>query len=232
MNKPAFIEHPWERAGVITPGLPILPHGVERHPVPGGGSRAIPVFKGDKVSVLNKEGLQPAALVHFAPDRSSDAGRMGATGQGRPSAIIETLANGSPSGAKVLAALSKAGFDIAMGDGFSAFDEGAHAGDMADFSCEMDGLLLVAAPGGPMRPDCQDVPSELILYVQRHDPDMGKGNGGPPDPLADPLHDINIQPGQAKPYEVKKGEFIQILDVKGRECSDFQAFSARALDKA
>ena len=33
---PVF-ETPYERAGVITPGLPILPHGTERHPVPGGG---------------------------------------------------------------------------------------------------------------------------------------------------------------------------------------------------
>ena len=51
-----FIEHPWERAGVITPGLPILPHGVERHPVPGGGSRAVPISKGDEISILDKEG--------------------------------------------------------------------------------------------------------------------------------------------------------------------------------
>ena len=35
--KPVF-EVPWERSGVIAPGLPILPHGIERHPVPGGGS--------------------------------------------------------------------------------------------------------------------------------------------------------------------------------------------------
>ena len=32
-------------------------------------------------------------------------------------------------------------------------------------------------------------------------------------------------------FEVKKGEYIQVLDVQGRECSDFQAFSLRALDR-
>ena len=58
MNKPSFIEHPWEKRGVIAPGLPILPHGVERHPVPGGGSRAVPIYKGDEISILDKEGLQ------------------------------------------------------------------------------------------------------------------------------------------------------------------------------
>ena len=63
MNKASFIEHPWERRGVITPGLPILPHGVERHPVPGGGARAIPIHKGDEISVLDKEGVQAGELV-------------------------------------------------------------------------------------------------------------------------------------------------------------------------
>ncbi|MEO0992932.1 MAG: DUF1989 domain-containing protein, partial [Pseudomonadota bacterium] len=62
-------------------------------------------------------------------------------------------------------------------------------------------------------------------------PGPGKGGLAPPDPLADPVHDINIQPGDAKAYEVAKGEFIQILDVQGRECSDFQAFSRAALDR-
>ena len=106
MKKPAFIEHPWERKGVIAPGLPILPHGVERHPVPGGGSRALPIFKGDEISVLDKDGLQRGELVFFAPDKSSDSAMLGAKGRGRPAATIETLANGSGSGARVLKALA------------------------------------------------------------------------------------------------------------------------------
>ena len=155
-----FIEHPWERAGVITPGLPILPHGVERHPVPGGGSRAIPISKGDEISVLDKEGLQQGELVFFAPDRSSDAAYLGARGQGRPQGIIDTLANGSPSGAKVLRALEAAGFDIGKGDGIAIFAEGSTPGETAQFTAECDGLLICAAPGGPMLPEAQNAPTE------------------------------------------------------------------------
>ena len=225
-----FIEHPWERAGVITPGLPILPHGVERHPVPGGGSRAIPISKGDEISVLDKEGLQQGELVFFAPDRSSDAAYLGARGQGRPQGTIDTLANGSPSGAKVLRALEAAGFDIGKGDGIAIFAEGSTPGETAQFTAECDGLLICAAPGGPMLPEAQNAPTELMLYVRRSDPGLAKSSATPPDPLADPLLDHNIQPGQAHAYEVKAGEYIQILDVQGRECSDFQAFSLRALD--
>ena len=74
-------------------------------------------------------------------------------------------------------------------------------------------------------------PTELVLYVRRADPAIANEEIGPTEPLADPLQDFNIQPGNAQFYEVKAGEFIQVLDVKGRECSDFQAFSMRALDK-
>jgi aminomethyltransferase len=118
--RPLF-EVPFERHGVIAPGLPILPRGVERHPVPGGGSRAVPVHAGDEILILDREGLQPGELVMFAPDRRSAAALLGATGHGRPDAIIATLANGSPSGAKVLRALEKSGFDLASGDAVRVF---------------------------------------------------------------------------------------------------------------
>ncbi len=226
-----IVEVPWERKGIRAPGLPILPHGVERYPVPGGGSRAVAVRAGDEIMVLDREGLQPGELVFFAPDRRSDAAMLGARGHGHPTATIRTLAGGAPSGARVMKALTSAGFDIKTGDAIRVFGEGSRSGDTASFTAECDGLLIIAAPGGPMRPDAQDTPSELILYIRRATPGNESAYIGPPDPLADPLLDMNIQPGNATPYEVRKGQYIQILDIKGRECSDFQAFSLRALDK-
>ena len=231
MNVTPKFEVPWERKGVLNPGLPILPHGVERHPVPGGGTRSVAIRRGDEIIVLDREGLQVAELVFFAPDKTSDAARLGAQGQGRPEATIATLANGSPSGKKVLKALDAAGFDIGKGDAIRVLGEGSRPGDMASFVAETDGLLIVAAPGGPMAPQSSEVPTELIVYIRRANPGAAKDGLAPPDPLADPLQDQNILPGNAWTYEVKKGEYIQILDVKGRECSDFQAFSLRALDK-
>ncbi|MFA3916625.1 DUF1989 domain-containing protein [Ruegeria hyattellae] len=228
--KPQF-EAPFERRGVLAPGLPILPHGTERHPVPGAGSRAVQITKGDTITLLDRDGMQPAEMVFFAPDRSSDAAMLGTQGNGRPDGVIATLANGAPSGCKVLRALEVAGFDIVQGDAVQAFSDGSRPGDMAHFVAESDGLLIVAAPGEAMRPEEQNPPTEIILYVQRAAPGLQKPDIGPPDPLADPLHDINIHPGNAHSYEVKAGEFIQILDIKGRECSDFQAFSRRALDQ-
>lgn len=231
MNVRPVFETPFERKGILTPGLPILPHGTERHPVPGGGSRAVPVFKGDQISVRDQQGLQTGELVFFAPDGTSTASMIGAENSGTPSGVQLVLKNGSKSGKKVLAALAVAGFDLGHAEAVKIFKDGSLAGDTEHFSASCDGLLIVAAPGGPMRPENQNTPSELILYIRRANPDDAKSEIGPPDPLADPLQDMNVQPGHAQPFEVKKGEYIQIVDVKGRECSDFQAFSTRALDK-
>lgn len=225
------LEVPFERKGILTPGLPILPHGVERHPIPGGGSCTLPVYAGDEITVLNREGLQRGEMVFYSAQGKSDAGMLGATGTGRPDGILSVLANGSKSGAKVLKALAATGFDLGQGDGISVFRHGAMAGDMENYAATCDGLLIAAAPGGPMNPADQDTPTELTLYIRRANPKDAKRDIGPPDPLADPVLDFNILPGNATAYEVKKGQYIQILDVKGRECSDFQALSMRALDK-
>jgi len=52
-----------------------------------------------------------------------------------------------------------------------------------------------------------------------------------PEPMADPLQELRIKAATASAYFVKAGEFIQIIDVAGRQCTDFQAFAARKVDK-
>ena len=225
---------PFERVTALgaarVPGLPILPHGTERHPVPGGGSRAVRIEAGDEIWIVDREGLQPAELTFFAPDGRSDAGMIGARGAGSPLGLQRALAS-DPSGRRVLRALEAAGFDIGRADAVRLFADGSRAGDHAVFHAQRDGLLIVCAPGEPMDPGAQTPPTEILLYVRRANPGPAKGGLAPPEPLADPLLDLNIQPGQAKAYEVRAGQFIQILDVQGRECSDFQAFGLRALDR-
>jgi len=228
--QPVF-ETPYERRGVLTPGTPILPHGVERHPVPGGGSRSVAIHTGDEISLLNVDGQQVAEFVFFTPDGNSDPQRLGAKENGTPTGIQNTLAHGGSSGQRVLAALKAARFDLGVAAAVRVFNEATAAGELQTYYADCDGLLVVAAPAEPMQPDQQNAPTELVLYVRRAAPKSGKEAVAPTDPLATPLQDFNIQPGNAKAFEVKKGQYIQILDVQGRECSDFQALSMRALDK-
>ena len=68
MNIFSKFERPAEERGVLLPGIPIIPHGVERHIVPGGGRRGIRIDKGDTSSVVDREGLQMAEMVFFLPN--------------------------------------------------------------------------------------------------------------------------------------------------------------------
>ncbi|MEM9583648.1 MAG: DUF1989 domain-containing protein [Pseudomonadota bacterium] len=52
-----------------------------------------------------------------------------------------------------------------------------------------------------------------------------------PDPLGKIVDEWRIPRGTAKAYSVKKGQFIQVIDVEGQQCSDFMAMRASALDK-
>jgi glycine cleavage system T protein (aminomethyltransferase) len=228
--RPGF-ETPYERRGIITPGLPVLPHGVERYPVAGGGSRAVQIEAGDEVTVVDREGLQPVEMVFFSPDGSSDASRIGAKGGHAPKGLQAALVNGGASAQRVLMALDASGFDLGRADGIRLFGDGSRAGESASFQASAPGLLIVCATGGPMHAHHQVVPTEIILYVRRANPGPGKGGLLAADPLADPLLDHNIQPGNAFAYEVRAGQYIQIMDVQGRECTDFQVFAMRELDR-
>ncbi len=91
---------------------------------------------------------------------------------------------------------------------------------------------MVSAPGGLMDVERQNTATDLLLFVQRAHPPQYKAGSTPlPDPLRDPLQDIRVKAATARAYVVKAGEYIQIIDVDGRQMTDFQCFSARKLDK-
>lgn len=51
-----------------------------------------------------------------------------------------------------------------------------------------------------------------------------------PPPLGKVLDEFTIRRGSAQSYEIPRGAYVQIMDVEGRQCSDFMAFNAKALD--
>ena len=221
---------PARRGSVLLPGLPVLPPNVERHVVPGGGTRTLSLDAGDELTLIDREGRQPCELVVFDASGHSDPGLIGATATGRPLGIQAILRSPEPSAKRVVDGLASRGLDIGRAAAVRCFGDESRAGESASFVANTPVTLVAGAPGGPMPVDAQCAPSDIVLYVRRETRTNDKPAHGPPPPLAEPLEDVNIQPGNARGYEVKAGQLIQIVDVKGRECTDFQAFSLRALD--
>ena len=221
---------PARRGSTMLPGLPRLRLGVERHPISALGSVTVELAAGDRVTLVDPEGGQPGELVAFTAEGRSDAGLLGKVSAGRPEGLMDLLQRGDGSAARLKRFLESRGLDLARAEAVKAFGPESRAGAAVSYVAERDLTLVVAAPGADMAPEAQNAPTGLTLFVERAAPQNRPRLAAPP-PLAEPLRDDTIAPGAAMAYEVKAGEWIQILDVQGRECSDFQAFSARALEK-
>jgi aminomethyltransferase len=100
-------------------------------------------------------------------------------------------------------------------------------GTHVELTADRDTQLLVAAPGGRVV-DGELPGTELLIEVRRASP-RRREDVELPAPLAEPRLDFRINAATASSYEVRKGEFIQVIDVHGRQCSDFLAFHAEKL---
>ena len=59
---------------IRNPGLNILPPGVERHVVNGGGLTAFQTFPDDEIEIINNEGNQICEIICFNKNGNSDVG--------------------------------------------------------------------------------------------------------------------------------------------------------------
>jgi aminomethyltransferase len=96
------------------------------------------------------------------------------------------------------------------------------------FSVRSEAAVVVAAPGGRVV-DGDWPASALVVELRRAEP-RGRDEAELPAPLAEPRLDFRVDRASALSYEVREGEYIQIIDVAGRQCSDFLAFHAHKLD--
>jgi aminomethyltransferase len=71
-------------------------------------------------------------------------------------------------------------------------------------------------------------PSDLLIEVRRTQPRQPRERYLPP-PLADPVLEMLVDSSTALAYEVEPGQYIQVIDIEGQQCSDFLAFDSAAL---
>jgi aminomethyltransferase len=212
------------------PGVPALPLGTERYRCKGGGSLALRVEPGDVVMVTDSEGSQICELTFLDERGRFEPAGLGATFSGDASGLKGILLSGDQGAHRLKRALERRGADMATAGAIRLFGAATPAGSTAEFTVAFKGLLLVCAPGAAMSPESQDTATPVEVRIRRSTIVRDYASALP-EPLADPIEDIRIRAATASAYFVRAGEFIQIIDVYGRQCTDFQAFSARKVDK-
>ena len=221
---------PPKPSSVIKPQVFSMPPGTERYTVEGQGAALIPIETGDRITVINDEGGQRCEIVVCDPKGKVDAGIIGASTHGGAGGLKALLDSDNQSLRGLRMGLDARRIDLASAQAVHLFEGSTPAKTEASFTATRDGAVIIAAPAGVMDFEAQDTATPLTVMIKRA---VLKSHARfeLPDPLADPIADIRVHTQTAEAFFVKAGDYIQIIDVDGRQCTDFECFSARKLDK-
>lgn len=210
--------------------------GRERYVVRGGAVIAVSLAAGDRLEIIDPEGRQPVHLLAVAADGYDGENGCNLTASlGIPTnttaaTIAAQLQVPNTGAAKIRTLLQSRGVDLARAAASELLSGDTPAGANVTLTCEQAVVCLIAAPGTPMPVTGHQPPTDLMVFVHRHAPMRTPADELPP-PLADSQQSLRVHASTAIAYEVKAGDFIQIVDVSGRQCSDFQCFDQRQLQQ-
>ena len=227
----SVVAGPPKPSAILQPRAFSMPPGTERYVVAGSGAILVPIETGDMITIENTEGGQICEILAADAKGKFDPTILGVSDPGQPAqGLLQMLASQNPSLQSLRMGLTARGLNLAQANGIRLFEETTPAKTMQKFTAKRDGIVMIAAPGGVMDFDLQNTTTPLTVMIRRS-VIKSIARFELPDPLADPVADIRIHSSTAQSYFVKAGDYIQILDVDGRQCTDFQCFSARKLDK-
>lgn len=193
---------PGRRLALVAPGAAVL----------------IDLAPGEAASIIDPEGGQPVLLAALAGSGNGGTAPVQFKGDEPPESDAATLAEFLSDRQGKLLALR--GRDLAAAPCW-ALVPGDAGERLALEALSAVTLIVAAAPGA------DGLASELEVAVER-----AIGGNAPilPEPLWDPVAEFIVDRRTARSYELAQGQFVQIVDIEGRQCSDFQAFPRRALD--
>jgi aminomethyltransferase len=212
-----------ERPKLRSSGLLLPEPGTERYRVKGGGSTTVALNAGDEATIIDIEGRQRCELVVLGQHGKEDAMALGAKAAGQS----EFLASLLESDEELLHFFDRLRVETREVAAVHLFGGETRPGTQETFKVERDVVCVVIAAGGPMPVDEQSPPTDLRVVVKRAAATRASEMVLPF--LAEPTLDLRVSKATARSYDVKAGDYIQIVDVAGRQCSDFLAFDSRRL---
>ena len=213
------------------PGLNVLPLGVERHVVNGGGLAGIQIFPDDEIEIINDEGNQVCEISVFNKNGKSELSILNLKENKDSSEIKKILSKRDETSLVTSYQLKKRNLDINKSKSAIVFDKDASLGEKIKLISKDKCYCIFAAPGADMLIHEQNPTTNLTVFVKRANIIKDKEHSIIPDPIYDPLNETNIDRKTAISFEVKEGDYIQIICPTGRQCSDFVAFDTAKLSK-
>ena len=203
------------------PGLNELPPGVERYVVEGGGLTGIQILPDDEIKIINNEGNQICEISVFNKEGKSELGILSLKETKINSEIKKILFKKDETSLQALLQLKKRNLNIEKSKSSIIFDKETKAGESIKIKSKDKCYCIFAAPGKQMLIHEQNPSTELTVMVKRSKVKKEKEFSIIPDPIYDPLEERNIAKTTSIGYQVKEGDYNQVITPTGRQCSDF-----------
>ena len=197
----------------------------ETYQLHGGEAISIDLKTGDSVEIVDVEGDQKCSIIAFDSKKTSALSSL--SWNTKPNNDSNKILSSDCSDMlKAILDVNK----IKSNDLNSTelFADSSPADTRQSFGIKNDLVCVFDAKGGPMQVDQQNSPTEILINVLRKNPT--KPSDRLPEPLAKASKEIRVKDSSAVAYKVKAGQYIQIIDVEGQQCSDFQAFLVEDLN--
>ncbi len=215
------------RPALVTPGLRPVDRSLETHWVRPGAATAVPLNPDDQLTVLNRDGGQAAELTVIDTEGGEDTAALGLRADADASVLRGLVVSGVEGG--FLKRLHDQGLLPHDARALRLFDNDTPPDTTEEFVAQREAIAIVAAPGGRVVEG--DWPASPLLIEVRRAVPRKLEEVELPSPLAEPRLDFRVDRATAASYEVKEGEYIQIIDVQGKQCSDFLAFNRDKLER-
>ncbi|MEL6217751.1 MAG: DUF1989 domain-containing protein [Pseudomonadota bacterium] len=201
----------------------LKPSDTRRLDIGWGEAGSIAVPAGSVISIMTVDGGAPVWLTAltgdargFSPDALDLAG------------VATCAIDPSRFDSRRMAALTEArGSGLAEARAIPLFDQTAAPGEVFVTRALREATLFLIAP---IAPGFVAAGGGGRFRVEVKPP--AGANTGPmlPEPLGRVVDEWRVSTGTALAYALEKGQFVQILDVEGQQCSDFMAMRSSALD--
>ena len=218
------------RSEALIAGSYSLPENIERYIVKAQGLIGLDIYRGDKIKIINTEGGQVCEVIVFDNLGKNNQSIIGEKINGDAKFTKYILTNSNDK-ILLLEKLKKKKIDFNKTKSSNFFDHTSLTKETLNFVMQEDGFIIFAAPGEDMQVDQQNAPTDIEVVVERKNNKQNKLESFLPEPLAKTKDEFLIKDSSAITYEIKKGDYIQVIDLYGRQCSDFMAFDSNTLQK-
>ena len=223
-------KYPVRRSNPILKGSYGLPEDTERYVVKGQGLIGIELDKGDSLYLKNLEGNQICEITIFDKSGNNNQNIINKNGDIENS-FLKKILNTSSDKLFLIQKLKNKKINLNKFFSTLLFNESSKRNDSEEILINENCFAILACPGENMLVGNQNPPTDIEVIIKRINPKNNKLERILPEPLATPTEEILIKNSSASAYEIKKGDYIQIIDLYGRQCSDFMAFDSNALQR-